>query len=102
MVEKRLRKFEGLRSEVTPPQYKGDNRPGNASGHLGLQLGSGMAGGGNAAGPGATGGSLAFFPGVASGGEQFLEILQRAKKVDYGGRQCRRSDGQIDPPGNGL
>ncbi len=81
MVEKRLRKLEGLRSEVTPPQYNGDNNPEILLVTWGSNWGAVWQAAATLRNQGRLAAVLHFsqvWPLVA---EQFLERLQKTKKV---------------------
>ena len=100
MVDKRLRKLEGLRSEVTPPQYWGDDNPEILLVTWGSNWGAVMAGRGNAPGSGAAGGSPAFFPGLASGGGTISGDIYREPEKSLWWKAMPGPDGPIDPPGD--
>ena len=81
MVDKRLRKLEGLRSEVTPPQYWGDDNPEILLVTWGSNWGAVRQAAATLRDQGRQAAALHFsqvWPLVA---EQFLEILRRAGKV---------------------
>ena len=81
MVEKRLRKLEGLRSEVTAPQYWGDNGPEILLVTWGSNWGAARQAAATLRDQGRQAAVLHFsqvWPLVA---EQFLEILEKTKKV---------------------
>ncbi len=81
MVDKRLRKLEGLRSEVTPPQYSGDKNPEILLVTWGSNRGAVWQAAATLRNQGRQVAVMHFsqvWPLVA---EQFLEILQRTKQV---------------------
>jgi 2-oxoglutarate/2-oxoacid ferredoxin oxidoreductase subunit alpha len=81
MVEKRLRKLEGLRSEVTAPQYWGDDNPEILLVTWGSNWGAGREAAATLQEQGRRAAILHFsqvWPLVA---EQFLELLQKPQKV---------------------
>ena len=102
MVAKRLRKLQGLRTEVTPPEYLGDKNPEVLFGHLGLQPGVGAGGGSNPPSSGPAGGSLVFLSGLALDTGTISTLSTRSQAGDYGGRQCHRPVCRTDPPGDRL
>ncbi len=81
MVDKRLSKFAGLRAEVTPPTYKGDTDPELLLVTWGSNWGAVWQAASTLQDRGQKVAVLHFSQVWPLVEEQFLEILQRAKKV---------------------
>ncbi len=81
MVEKRLRKFEGLRAEVTRPEYLGDKNPELLLVTWGTSRGAVLEAAATLRGQGRQVAALCFSQVWPLVGEHFLEVLQGAKEV---------------------
>jgi 2-oxoglutarate ferredoxin oxidoreductase subunit alpha len=81
MVAKRLRKLQGLRTEVTPPEYLGDKNPEVLFVTWGSSRGSVLAGAATLRAQGRQVAALCFSQVWPLIPEQFLPYLQEAKQV---------------------
>ena len=81
MVEKRLRKLQGLRTEVTPPEYLGDKNPEVLLVTWGSSRGAVLEAAATLRGQGRQVAALCFSQVWPLIPEQFLPYLQEAKQV---------------------